>query len=39
MTASAVRHFQERNGLEVDGYVGPKTWRRLFSADALKAAN
>lgn len=39
MTASAVRHFQERNGLEVDGYVGPKTWSQLFSADAVKAAN
>jgi hypothetical protein len=38
MTAAAVRHFQERNGLEVDGYVGPKTWKALFSAGALPAS-
>jgi len=33
MTDTAVRRFQERNNLEVDGYVGPKTWRKLFSLD------
>jgi hypothetical protein len=35
MTNNAVRVFQEINGLEVDGYVGPFTWRRLFSQDAV----
>jgi len=35
MTDSAVRRFQENNGLEVDGYVGPKTWGKLFSSDAV----
>lgn len=33
MTEAAVRRFQENNGLEVDGYVGPKTWRKLFSLE------
>lgn len=28
-TASAVRRFQQRKGLIVDGKVGPQTWRRL----------
>jgi peptidoglycan hydrolase-like protein with peptidoglycan-binding domain len=37
MTDQAVRHFQKRNGLEVDGVVGPKTWERLFSASAVRA--
>jgi WD40 repeat protein len=37
MTDSAVRRFQQNNGLEADGYVGPKTWGKLFSADAKKA--
>lgn len=36
MTREAVRRFQERNTLAVDGYVGPKTWARLFSANALR---
>jgi peptidoglycan hydrolase-like protein with peptidoglycan-binding domain len=37
MTDAAVRRFQERNGLEMDGYVGPKTWKRLFGDGAVRA--
>lgn len=37
MTAAAVQRFQQNNSLEADGYVGPKTWQKLFSADAKKA--
>ena len=35
-TDRAVRRFQERNGLVVDGFVGPITWQRLFSKAAVK---
>jgi WD40 repeat protein len=35
MTDSAVRRFQEKNALEVDGYVGLKTWQKLFSAEVI----
>jgi hypothetical protein len=38
MTDTAVRRFQERNGLEVDGYVGPKTWATLFHPEAVPAS-
>jgi hypothetical protein len=33
-TQSAVMSFQQNNSLEVDGYVGEKTWYQLFSANA-----
>lgn len=29
-TESAVRRFQEANGLNIDGVVGQKTWEKLF---------
>lgn len=35
MTDEAVRLFQEVYGLEVDGFVGPLTWERLFSQEAI----
>jgi peptidoglycan hydrolase-like protein with peptidoglycan-binding domain len=34
MTQSAVMSFQQNNNLEVDGYVGEKTWYQLFSPNA-----
>lgn len=33
----AVRAFQTRNGLDVDGIVGPSTWERLFGPSPLAA--
>jgi WD40 repeat protein len=35
-TDQAVRRFQERNGLVIDGIVGPITWQRLFSQAAVR---
>ena len=35
-TDQAVRRFQERNRLVLDGIVGPITWQRLFSNTAIK---
>ena len=36
-TTEAVRFFQARNGLKVDGKVGPNTADKLYSADAIPA--
>lgn len=36
LTRDAIIRFQQNNKLEVDGYVGPKTWQKLFSAGAAK---
>jgi N-acetylmuramoyl-L-alanine amidase len=33
-TATAVRAFQQTNGLLVDGIVGQQTWRRLLEVTA-----
>jgi hypothetical protein len=40
-TESAVIEFQDKNGLIVDGIVGPKTWKTMDAAiaDPTKAAN
>ena len=35
-TDQAVRAFQERNGLVIDGQVGPITWKKLFSSSAVR---
>ena len=38
-TYVAVRNFQNTNGLKVDGIVGPLTWTKLFSPEALPKVN
>jgi peptidoglycan hydrolase-like protein with peptidoglycan-binding domain len=35
-TDKAVRIFQTRNGLMVDGIVGVGTWKVLFSSTAIR---
>jgi peptidoglycan hydrolase-like protein with peptidoglycan-binding domain len=32
VTDNAVRDYQKKNGLAVDGVVGPKTWAKLGAA-------
>ena len=36
-TYTAVRAFQKRNALQMDGIVGPLTWAKLFSSTAVPA--
>lgn len=36
VTASAVIAYQQRNGLEVDGVVGPITWGSLFGENPVR---
>ena len=36
-TGAALAAFQLRNGLEADGIAGTKTYKKLFSADAIPA--
>lgn len=38
MTESALKAFQEANGLEADGKAGTKTQNKLFSDEAVKAS-
>lgn len=38
-TGAAVAAFQLRNGLTADGIAGPKTYKKLYSADAIPAQN
>lgn len=37
VTDAAILSFQEVNGLDVDGVVGPITWAALFDRDAIPA--
>jgi peptidoglycan hydrolase-like protein with peptidoglycan-binding domain len=38
-TEAAVKEFQQRNGLEVDGIVGPITWACLKNPNAARASD
>ena len=38
MTQKAIHDFQQANGLETDGKVGPKTWAKLFQQTASSGA-
>jgi peptidoglycan hydrolase-like protein with peptidoglycan-binding domain len=38
-TEAAVKEFQRRNGLEIDGYVGPITWACLKNPNAARASD
>jgi peptidoglycan hydrolase-like protein with peptidoglycan-binding domain len=38
-TEAAVKEFQRRNGLEVDGIVGPITWACLKNPNAARASD
>jgi hypothetical protein len=38
-TDTAVRQYQARAGLQVDGIVGPATWGSLFGAGSVGASN
>jgi hypothetical protein len=33
---SATKRFQQANGLDADGVIGPATWEKLFSATAVR---
>ena len=35
-TESAVKNFQQQNGLEVDGIIGEETWKKLFDGGTLQ---
>src|SRR5574337_1242615 len=35
-TESAVKNFQQKNGLDVDGIVGEDTWKKLFAGEDLQ---
>lgn len=37
-TYKAVKRFQQRNSITIDGIVGPVTWKKLFSTSAVLEA-
>jgi len=39
ITLQRVEEFQQKNGLQVDGVVGPITWAKLLSEDIPSSAN
>lgn len=38
-TTSAVKNFQQKKGLAVDGIVGPNTWKALVQGHTVKSSN